>query len=91
MTRLDEQPSEKGVPDYLVEPIRPQYTVVPRVSQSHLFSVQFRPMVRNMAKALLHDVSMLERLYIGLNGMSKTMLNVSLCSSGTLAFPLIIP
>jgi len=40
--------------------------------------VQLRPMVRNMAKALLHDVSMLERLYIGPNakGISKTMLNV---------------
>jgi len=40
--------------------------------------VQLRPMVRNMAKALLHDVSMLERLYTGPNaqGMSKTMLNV---------------
>lgn len=43
------------------------------------FSVQLRPMVRHMAKALLHDVSMLERLYTGPNvkGMSKTMLNVS--------------
>jgi len=40
--------------------------------------VQLRPMVRNMAKALLHDISMLERLYTGPNakGMSKTMLNV---------------
>ena len=56
-------------------------------SQS-VFSVQLRPMVRNMAKALLHDVSMLERLYTGpnLEGMSKTMLNVSLWSSGTLIF-----
>ena len=36
-------------------------------------------MVQKMAKALLHDVSMLERLYTGPNakGMSKTMLNVS--------------
>ena len=38
-------------------------------------------MVRNMAKALLHDVSMLERLYTGpsAKGMSKTMLNVGFC------------
>lgn len=52
------------------------------------FSVQLRPMVRNMAKALLHDVSMLERLYTGPNakGMSKTMLNVSLGSRRMLAF-----
>lgn len=36
-------------------------------------------MVRDVAKALLHDVSMLERLYTGpdAKGMSKTMLNVS--------------
>lgn len=37
-------------------------------------------MVRNMAKTLLHDVSMFERLYTGpsAQGMSKTMLNVGL-------------
>lgn len=54
-------------------------------------SVQLRPMVRNTAKALLHDVSMLERLYTGpsAKGMSKTMLNVSCCSRGTPASPFI--
>ena len=59
-----------------------------------LLSVQLRPMVRNMAKALLHDVSMLERLYTGPNaeGMSKTMLNVSSLPTNTvLAFTLIAP
>ena len=47
-------------------------------SEPHLSSVQLRPMVRNMAKVLMHDVSLLERLYTGPNvqGMSKTMLNV---------------
>ena len=46
-------------------------------------------MVRNMAKALLHDVSMLERLYTGPNAkcMSKTMLNVSSHSPENTCFP----
>ena len=56
------------------------------------FSVQLRPMVRNTAKALEHDVSMLERLYTGpsAKGMSKTMLNVSFRSRVTLASPFIM-
>lgn len=60
------------------------------ISSSDLLScsVQLRPMVRNMAKVLLHDVSMLERLYVGPNapGMSKTMLNVGFCFCKTLVF-----
>ena len=44
---------------------------------THL-SVQLRPTVRNMAKALEYDVSLLERLYTASDGsgMEKTMLDV---------------
>lgn len=42
-------------------------------------SVQLRPMVRSLGHALLHDVSLFERLYTGpdLLGLTKTMLNAS--------------
>ena len=43
-------------------------------------SVQLRPTVREMGKALQYDVSLLERLYVGepLKNVNKTMLDVSL-------------
>ena len=55
-------------------------------------SVQLRPTVRNMAKALEYDVSLLERLYTAsasdANGMEKTMLDVQYRSPRELnAFP----
>jgi superfamily I DNA and/or RNA helicase len=56
---------------------------------THL-SVQLRPTVRNMAKALEYDVSLLERLYTtsDANGMEKTMLDVQYRSPRELnAFP----
>ena len=45
-----------------------------------LCSVQLRPMVRPLGRALQYDVSLFERLYTGnsMNGMSRTMLDVSL-------------
>ena len=55
------------------------------------FSVQLRPTVRNMAKALEYDVSLLERLYTTASdatGMAKTMLDVQYRSPRELnAFP----
>jgi len=44
-----------------------------------VYSVQLRPMVREMGKVLEYDVSLLERLYKGAlkPGMRRTMLNVS--------------
>ena len=77
--------------------VREQYVFVSWYSLDSIlnpqsFSVQLRPMVRNTAKALLHDVSVLERLYTGpsAKGISKTMLNVSRCSRGTPASPFIL-
>ncbi len=47
-----------------------------------LCSVQLRPMVRSLGHALMYDVSLFERLYKGpdIPGLSKTMLNVSVCN-----------
>ena len=56
---------------------------------THL-SVQLRPTVRNMSKALEYDVSLLERLYTAsdANGIEKTMLDVQYRSPRELnAFP----
>ena len=62
----------------------------PLVVLTHL-SVQLRPTVRHMAKALEYDVSLLERLYktaYDVGGMTKTMLDVQYRSPRELnAFP----